>query len=158
MKKKYSLIFICIILSIFFTSCLKQAPNMPVVKKKPNNFYYTSELYKNLKKDDAYSIKLFETNLYKEVEVSKENNETLNNFISSLKTENFISKPEVLKEKPEFQLFIKANDEKYVINIYDEKYISIHPWDGVFSMDYINMEDIHKAYNLYGFCKYILKR
>lgn len=158
-NKKYPLfiiLFMC--LCYFLVGCNIQKPNMPVVQKKPNKFHYTSELYKSISSEEEFKVKLFEPNLHKELDVSREDGNTIKNFIQSLEEDNFVNSPEDLPSAPKYKLFITSKDEKYIINVYDDKLVTIYPWDGVFPMDYINMETMHKAYNLYGFCRYILNK
>lgn len=156
-KKKY-LFTLLIILLISLSGCKKEWIDSPIKNKKPTGFYYTAQLSQFINENDV-EITLFETNLNKDVEVSKGNKETLYKFISSLKKENFLSPKEDLSQKPKYKLFIKLhNEKKYVINIYDETHISLHPWDGIFSMDNITMQDIPKAYNLYNLCEFILNK
>ncbi len=153
----YKFIALIILCSIVFTGCTSKTYNMIIMNKKPSKFYYTSELCKELNETKGFTASIFQVNLHKEVPILKEDLSTIENFFTNLNTENFIDKPEGIKEKPQYKIFIESNNEKFVVNVYDEKYISIHPWDGTFEMDYIDMSDVYKAYNLYGFCKYILK-
>lgn len=156
-KKKY-LFTLIIILLISLSGCKKEWIDSPVKNKKPTTFYYTAQLSEFIN-ENTVEVTLFETNLNKDVEVSKENKETLYKFISNLKKENFLSPKEDLSKKPKYKLFIKLNNEKkYVINIFDEIHISVHPWDGVYLMDNITMEGIPTAYNLYKLCEFILNK
>ncbi|MCM0648485.1 DUF4883 family protein [Clostridium swellfunianum] len=132
--------------------------NFTITKKKPNNFYYTNSLAKNLTLESSIKIKLMDTNFYKEKDLSIEDIDTVRNFTKALKKNNFIEKPKDLPEKPLYKLFFTFNKEKYVINVYSEKYISVYPWDGNYSMDYIDMEGIQPLYNLCGLCKYLIPR
>jgi hypothetical protein len=132
--------------------------NFTIVKKKPNNLYYTNNLLKNITLESSMKITLLDTNFYNEKELSKEDIDTVKNFSKALKKNNFIEKPKDLPEKPSYKLFFTFKKEKYVMNIYNEKYISVHPWDGTYSMDYINMEGVQPLYNIYGLCKYLIPR
>ena len=93
-----------------------------------------------------------DTNFYKELELSKDSITTIKDFVHNLKKVNFIDLPKDLPNKPKFKLYLNFDKEKYVINIYTEKYISIYPWDGDYSMDYIDMTGVYLNYNLYGLC------
>lgn len=149
--KKGSLIilFLLLILSLLgsYTAYLN--------KKKPNNYYYTNLLAKNLTLNKNYEIKVLDNNFYKVEDISEENIKVLLSFINELKKQNFIAKPQTLTVKPKYKFFIKflENNDKFVVNVYDTKYVSIHPWDGNYLMDYITMENIPIRYNLYSLGK-----
>jgi hypothetical protein len=154
---------ILILLPVIFVGCTFKIGsytinNFNVTKKKPNNFYYTNNLAKNLTLESSFKINLLDTNFYKEKELSKEDIDTVKKFTKALKKPNFIEKPKDLPEKPAYKLFFTFSKEKYVVNVYDEKYLSVQPWDGNYSMDYIDMEGIQPLYNLFGLCNYIIPK
>lgn len=126
--------------------------------KKPNNYYYTNNVIKYLTLDSNIKVKLLDTNFYKEKELSQEDIETIKSFSKALKKVNFIEKPKELSRKPAYKLFFTFNKEKYIINVYNEKYIAVYPWDGTYSMDYVDMSGTQNLYNLYGLCKYLIPR
>lgn len=130
--------------------------NFSVTKKKPNDFYYTNNLLKNLTLEKSLKITVLDTNFYKEEELSSEDIEIVKNFGKALSTKNFMQKPKDLPDKVAYKLFFTFNKEKYVINIYNEQYISVYPWDGTYPMDYIDMQGIQPLYNIYSLCKYII--
>ena len=163
LNKKLQYIIILLFVSVIFIGCTIKigsytVNNLTVTKKKPNNFYYTNNLAKNLTLDSSIKINLLDTNFYKEKELSLEDIATVKNFTKALKKSNFIEKPKELPEKPTYKLFFSFSKERYVVNVYDEKYISIYPWDGIYSMDYVDMEGIQPLYNIYGLCKYLIPR
>ena len=139
--------FPLILLIILFTSC-----SNPINKEKGNKYYYTNEVSKHLTLDKNISGHTMDTNFYKEIELSKDSITTIKDFIGNLKSENFVDLPKDLPDKPNYKLYLNFDKEKYVINVYTEKYISIYPWDGDYSMDYIDMTGVHINYNLYGLC------
>lgn len=149
--KKGSLIFLILILIIGIFA----GGSLHLNKKKPNNFYYTNLLAKNLTLYSNYEVKVLDTNFYKTESLSDENIDIMKSFLKELRKPNFISKPVTLNTKPKYKIFFTFYDshEKYVVNIYDEQYISVYPWDGNFSMDYINMKEISPRYNLYSLGK-----
>lgn len=146
--KKGSFIFLALILigSIFFSA------NLYLNRKKPNNYYYTNLLAKNLTLNKNYEVRVLDTNFYKTEHLAKEDIDLIEKFLKELRKPNFISKPVSLDEKPKYKIFFNfpENKEKFVINIYDSEYISIQPWDGEFMMDYISMKNIPLRYNLYS--------
>lgn len=151
--KKGSSIFIILGLIIFILVSTKFHLN----KKKPNNFYYTNLLAKNLTLCTNHKITILDTNFYKTKDLCKEDVKTLKNFLKELRKPNFVAKPISLNTKPKYKIFFSfkgdSNENKYVINIYDDKYISTYPWDGNWEMDYINTKTIPQRFNLYSLCK-----
>ena len=143
---KYSLIPV-IILAFLISSC-----SIPVSREKSSNYYYTNQVSKHLTLDKNISVYIIDTNFYKEIKLSEDSVTTIKDFIHNLKNENFISLPKNLPNKPKYKFYLNFDKEKYVINIYTDKYISIYPWDGDFSMDYIDMTGVYLNYNLYGLC------
>ena len=123
--------------------------------KKTNNFYYTNLLAKGLTLETSYKCSVIDTNYYKEKLLSKEDSDTIKKFTGALDKSSFIDKPIDLPQKPMYKLIIVFSKEKYIINVYNEKFISVFPWDGSFKMDYIDMTKIKVSYNLFGLCKYL---
>lgn len=149
--KKGSSIFIILALILFTLVSSKLHLN----RKKPNNFYHTNLLAKNLTLSNDCKITVLDTNFYKTKKLSKEDIETTKKFLKELRKPNFVARPVSLNQKPKYKIFFsfKNNSNKYVINIYDSQYISTHPWDSSFEMDYINMKTIPLRFNLYSLCK-----
>ena len=103
---------------------------------------------------------LLETNYSTELDVNQVGKDTLKDFFASLSENSFITDKETLinlPEKPIYKLYINIDKEKYVVNIFSEDLVTVHPWDGLFSQDYITMTYSPKAYNLFGLCDYLLK-
>lgn len=132
--------------------------NLSVTKKKPFNFYYTNQLAKNLTLESKVNAKLIDMGFYKEKDLSKEDMDTVKNFLKSLKKENFVDKPKDIPSKPSYKIFFTFSKDKYVINVFNEKYISIYPWDGSYTMDYIDMNGIYSSYNMFKLSKYLIPR
>ena len=148
---------------LFFTLCsfyLMGCSNTNFIsfESKPSSSYYSDELYK-ITKNNKFSLKVLDMNMYKEKTVKDDEKEIINDFIKHLdKSKNYIKVPSDFNEKDiKYKMFIVGNNEKYVINVYNEKYCCIHPWDGIFSEDFITSENIPLYYNLYGFCKYLFQ-
>ncbi|GIM29595.1 hypothetical protein CPJCM30710_22610 [Clostridium polyendosporum] len=154
MSKRILIIFV-VLFSIILSGCNDaQYINF---KKKPNKFYYTEELYKIVSSKD-FTLSAFDTNVYREENPKGKDKDIVINFIKCLSKDNFIDKPSNLPEKPVYKLFISSSETKFVINIYENNIVSIFPWDGMFSEDFINTENIPQAYKLYLFCKYVFKQ
>lgn len=155
--KKIILILISVTLLTNVTGCNIKSTDLPLVTKKANTYYYTNLLSKIIMSDDKCTGMLLETNLHKEVNLTNEGIDIIKGFLKNLKTNNFIQKPSDLPEKPQYRIYINSNKEKYVINVYNEKYSSVQPWDGVYIMDYIDMSNVYTLYNLHGLCKHFFK-
>lgn len=153
--KKWILKFFILFFSIsFFCGCEIKSEDIPISKKKPNNYYYTSLLANCLIETPSLKGTLYELNLHKEKELNKEGFDSVVTFFKALSSKNFISKPADLPQKPQFKVYLSTYKQKFVINIYNEKYITIHPWDGIYSEDYLDIANINARYNLYELCKY----
>ncbi|MBI6873002.1 DUF4883 family protein [Clostridium aciditolerans] len=153
---KKILISLCtlFIISILLVGCNYNFSNINFNKTKPNNFYYTNILAKNLTLESSVKCVILDTNFYKEKELSKENLDTVKSMLKALNKNNFVSKPRDIPEKPIYKMFFTFNKEKLVINVYSEKYLSVYPWDGNYSMDYIDMSSLPISLNLYNLCKF----
>lgn len=151
--KKFSLIIIIILLLLNLTSCRIENPKYINFSTKPNNHYYTDQLENKISNDENFNIYVFDTNLYKEIEVSKEENTIINNFISSLVLENYFDSGTNNKEI--YRIKIVFNDAKYLIKVFDNSMVSIFPWDGNYKEDIISIKDLPLRYNLLDFCNHI---
>ena len=154
--KKYILLLLCVFLSLSLFGCNYKINKNIFSKSKPNNFYYTNLLMSDLSLEDPTEIFALYMNFYKEKDFAKEDLSTFNDFFNSLDKDSFIEKPADLPEKPLYKIFITFNENKYIINLYNENFISIYPFDGDYKMDYIDTSKMYKAYNLYGLCKYLI--
>lgn len=163
LKKIFLYIVIVLLIPLILIGCRVKLGsyiinNFTVTRSKPNNYYYTNNLAKNLTLETEFKVKLLDTNFYKEKDLSKEDVDTIKNFAKSLKKSNFIDKPKELPDKPLYKIFLTFSKDKYVINVYNEKYIAVYPWDGSYTMDYVDMDGIQTLYNLFGLCKYLIPR
>ncbi len=149
---KYAII-VFLLITVLFSSC-----SNPINSKKSNKYYYTNLVAKHLVKDNKINGTVMDTNFYKEINLSSEDISTIKSFIKTLKGNNFINAPKDLPKKPEYKIYLNFQKAKYVINVYNEKYIAIYPWDGNFPMDYIDMTGVYLSNNLYGMCKNIFPK
>ena len=125
-------------------------------KEKPTLTYYTNEIKNKLDNNESFNIKVFDMNVYKYYEVSKDEHTILLEFIDSLSSNNFSS--DIDKTLiPSFKVIIEFSDSKYVINAYSNSLVTIYPWDGIYKEDIISMENVSDYYNIYKFCEYIKK-
>lgn len=155
MKKLLSFILV-IIFTYLFTSCTFNESQYIRPSSKPKADYYTSEIKDKVDKNEEYTIKIFDLNLYKYYEVDKKEHSIIQEFIDSVKKDNYNAE---LQDGliADYKIIIEFSNSKYVINAFNDKLISIHPWDGVYKEDIISMDDIPDYYNLYKYCEYIKK-
>lgn len=156
MKKFLSLLLSMIIL-LTLASCSNGGLKYSLKEKKPNIYYYTDVLVTDIKTHGISNVLVLETNLNKERNLKDDDFSTMISFFNSIKTKNFLKITPDLPKKPEFRFYVTSNGEKYVINVYNERYIGVFPWDGAYQMDYIDMNDVKTLYNLYNLCKYLYK-
>ncbi|MBU3144727.1 DUF4883 family protein [Clostridium sp. CF012] len=156
--KKYILIIICILFSLDLYGCNKKFNKNIFTKAKPNNYYYTSSLMKDLSLEKPTELYALYMNFYKKKDLSVEDLSTFTEFFNSLNNDSFTEKPANLPPKPIYKIFLTFSENKYIINVYNENFISIYPWDGSYKMDYIDTSKMYKAYNLYGLCKYLIPK
>lgn len=148
----------CMFFSLSLFGCKYDFNKTIYMKNKPNNYYYTKLLMKDLSLEKPVELYTLYMNFYKKKDFSKDDLSTFAQFFNSLNNASFISKPANLPDKPLYKIFLTFSVNKYVINIYNEKVISIYPWDGDYSMDYIDTSKMYKAYNLMGICKYLIPK
>lgn len=148
----------CISFSLSLFGCNYNFDKNIFIKDKPNNYYYTKLLMRDLSQEAPVELYALYMNFYKKKDFSKEDLSTFINFFNSLNNASFINKPAGLPAKPLYKIFLTFSKNKYVINIYNERFISVYPWDGDFKMDYIDTSKMYKAYNLYGLCKYLIPK
>lgn len=145
------LIFLCFSLS----GCIFQDPKYINFSKKPCDNYYTSSLYKEFLENSNYSVYIFDTNLYKNIQVNDNEKKITENFIESLSDKDFKTDNNSTEKEP-YRIKIIFNDgSMFLIKVFNEKEISISPWDGNYKEDFINIENVPLAYNLYDFCNHV---
>ncbi|MGL5379927.1 DUF4883 family protein [Clostridium sp.] len=155
MKRYLKLIFLFLFILIL-PGCGLSSPEYIIPKSKPSTHYYTNEIYKKLKNQEAYNIKIFDLDVYKYYDVDSEEHSIMLEFIESLNDKNFEASIEE-DLKPRYKLIIEFEDSKYLINAYNESLISIYPWDGVYKEDVLSLEGVPDYYNVFKFCEYIDK-
>ncbi|MDP4088415.1 MAG: DUF4883 family protein [Bacillota bacterium] len=156
MKKLVSS-FLMLVFLFSFSGCSNSALKYSFQRKKPNNFYYTNALLSQLKDKGFSNVLALEMNLQKEKNLGDADIETVKSFLGSIQAKNFLASCPDLSVQPQFRIYITSGSEKYVINVYNEKYIGIFPWDGSYNMDYLDMSEIKPLYNLYNLCKYLYR-
>ena len=155
MKKLY-LIVITLILILTLNSCNVKNPKYINFSTKPNNHYYTDQLKNKILIDENFTLYVFDTNLYKEMEVSKDENHIIKDFVSSLISDNFFN--EEINTKEIYRLKIVFSDDKYLVKVFENSMVSISPWDGNYKEDIISIKDLPLRYNLLDFCNHIANK
>ena len=154
--KKINFIFIILFLLFTLNGCSFQSPKYINISTKPSNHYYTDELENKILKNENFTLYVFDTNLYKEIEVPIDENIILTNFLSTVVDDNYSNDPIDIKEP--FRLKIVFNDDKYLIKIFNNSIVSISPWDGNYKEDIISIKDLPLRYNLFDFCNHIANK
>ena len=154
---KKTIIFFLILLSITIESCNINHPGYLHFKKKPNIHYYSDNINSNILSNKNYTVYIFNTNFFKKISIEEDDKEILHKFFYYLNNESY-KPPQNIELKEKYQIRLEFEDEKYIINIYDNTLVSVFPWDGIFEKDIIFMDNIPLKYNLYDFCIYIEKK
>lgn len=153
--KKLTYLLLFLFTLVTFSSCNGQDPIKSLKGIKPNDYYYTNNLMEKIKLKKITKCTVVEMNFYKELDIDKENYEKICSFFDKLNMENFMSPLKNNSQKPKYKIFFICENEKYVVNIYDNRYISIYPFDGTYSMDYIDLKNIPDSINLYYLCNFL---
>ena len=138
---------------VSLNGCALQDPKYINLSTKPNNHYYTDELNKKILNNKDFTLYVFNTNLYKSIEVSSDENNILENFIHALIPDNYLN--EVITDKETYRIKIVFKDATFLIKVFNNSTISVAPWDGSYKGDIISIKDLPLAYNLYDFCTHI---
>lgn len=155
--KKISYIFIILLLSINLIGCNLRNYQYINFSVKPNNHYYIDEIKNKILNNKKFTLYVFDTNLYKEIEVPSDENSIFEDFISSLATENYSTEGVNIKEPFRIRLYFNDNDQ-YFVKVFNDSIISVAPWDGVFNEDIISMKNLPLRYNLFDFCNHIANK
>ncbi|AQR96841.1 DUF4883 family protein [Clostridium saccharoperbutylacetonicum] len=153
--KKISSIFIILLLSLTLTGCDFQNPRYINFSMKPSNHYYIDKIKNRILNNYKYKLYVFDTNLYKEFQIPDEEDNIVEDFISSINSDAYTD--ETITSKEPFKLtIIFDNGEKYLIKVFNSSIISVAPWDGVYKEDVISIKDLPLKYNLFDFCNHVL--
>lgn len=151
---------ICLMIIILFSNSLCGCSNTIFIsfESKPSAHYYSDEVMKILN-SGTYTVKVLDMNMYKEETVKDNEKNIILDFLNHVdKNKNYISQPKDISDKNiQYKIFVEGNGQKYVINVYNDKYVCLHPWDGTFTEDFITSDNVPINYNLCGFCRYMFK-
>lgn len=155
--KKISCIFVILLLLTNLVGCNLRNYQYINFSIKPNNHYYIDEIKNKILDNKKFTLYVFDTNLYKEIEVPTDENSIFEDFISSLTDENYSTDGVNIKEPFRIRLYFNDNDQ-YFVKVFNDSIISIAPWDGIFNEDIISMKNLPLRYNLFDFCNHIANK
>ena len=155
MKKLY-LIFITLVLILALNGCAVQDAKYINLSVKPSNHFYTDELKNKILNNETFTLYIFDTNLYKEMEVPSDENLIIESFLSSLVDDNYSTEQIDMKEPYRAKIVFK--DSKYLIKIFNDSTVSISPWDGNYKEDIVSIKELPLRYNLFDFCNHIANK
>ena len=115
-------------------------------------------LSKDFHTEKQIKVSLIDTSYYKNYNFNSDEIKDFYNFLGALKKHNYIKRPKDLPYKPLYRAFFTSSKDKYVLDVYNEKYIAIYPWDGTYEKDFLNISDIPASINPYSLCKYVIPR
>ena len=154
-------LLIILLLVTLLSGCVFNDPKYINFNSKPNLYYYSNEIYKKIKNNESYSLKVFDVNFYEYHDVSEEDLDVLPAFLESLNNDNYVSELDLDDAKVKYKLIIQFDDnsnDKYVINVYDKNTVTLFPWDGNLQEDIITMDNVPARDNIYSFCVYIINK
>lgn len=155
--KKISCIFVILLLFTNLIGCNLRNYQYINFSVKPNNHYYIDEIKNKILNNKKFTLYVFDSNLYKEIEVPAGENSIFEDFISSLTDENYSTEEVNIKEPFRIRLYFNDNDQ-YFVKVFNDSIISIAPWDGIFNEDIISMKNLPLRYNLFDFCNHIANK
>lgn len=163
MIKYFKFLLICLLFPLFTLSCNSNfitTLKSPLKIIKPSKNYYTNILIKTINNSDDLTISIFYSKLGKNKTVPKEYMENINLFLNSLKTDYFLnySTSDINIENPEYRLTVYSNEKStFIIDILNDKYIVVYPWDGSYEPDLINISNLHTRINLFNIIDHLIK-
>ena len=156
---KYLKFIPILLLTVFLNGCVFDDPKYINFKDKPNLYYYSNEVYENLKKDYKYSIRVFDYNFYKYYDVSENDSDIMLSFLQSLTNNNYIEEAPTDITEPLYKIIITFDNSKkstFAVDVYNNNFVSLYPWDGSLEKDNITMDGVPRYDNLYDFCVHIV--
>lgn len=150
-------VLIAIMLVLFLSGCGVNDPKYISLSKKDGNDYYTKELKSKITSNDDFEVKVFDTNMYKHFTVDNNDKQIITEFLKSTTSENFNEPSKDILDNELYRIIITCGDDKYQIKVFSENLATLSPWDGNFTADFINFQNIPIRYNLLDFSNYIKK-
>lgn len=163
MHKYFKIFFICLIFPLFITGCnsnfISTLKN-PLRISKPSPHFYTDNLIRTLKNYENITISIFYPKTGKNKTIPKDYMEQFYSFIDSIKEDYFIDKTisNLNLDSPEYRLTVYVNKKSaFIINLINNKYITIHPWDGTYPPDIIDISSLHTRNNIFNITEFLIK-
>ena len=164
MFKKIKVFLILLIFSFSVISCSKPSFNTissSLKISKPSLDYYTKYLKHSIsKKNNTTHLSILYTKTGKNKSIPVKDIDKFTTFLNSLKPSHFLNTNQKTLEvkDPEYRLtvFINSNPA-FIINIFNYKYINIHPWDGIYNPDFIDISSLQTRTNIYNIVDFIIK-
>lgn len=150
-------IILLTVLTIFL-ACFCGCDNELLHKEKPFNFYYTNLLAGSFVKEKVIKVSLIDTVYYKNYSLNNSEISVLKNFLIHLEKHNYINRPSNLPSKPMYRFFLTFSKTKFVLDVYNKNYVTISPWDGYYSKDFLDITDIPSSCNPYNFSIHAIPR
>lgn len=161
MFKKLVLFVTIIIFPLITISCNKnfiQNISAPIKISKPSKNFYTNSLINSIKNSQNIQISILYSKTGKNKILPDEYMESFNLFLSSIKRDFFVENFSQNAKEPEYKLTISLdNKNSFIINIFDEDIISIHPWDGIYEPDAIDISSLNSKVNIFNIVDFIIK-
>lgn len=154
---KYFKLIIITLLIVSLQGCVFNNPRYINLNSKPNDYYYSNLVYKNLKENKNFTLKVFDCAFYKYYTVDEEDLDILLSFFESLNIDNYLTELDI-QNNPKYELIIEFDNEKFLFNVYDNNSVTLYPWDGNYHEDMISMEGVSPYNNLYSFCTYVINK
>lgn len=164
MFKKIKIFLILLILSFSVISCSKPSFNTissSLRISKPSLDYYTKYLKHSIsKKNNTTHLSIFYTKTGKNKSIPLDYVDKFTVFINSIKSNHFLDTNQITLElkDPEYKITVFINNNPaFIINIFNDKYINIHPWDGIYNPDFIDISSLQTRTNIYNIVDFIIK-
>ncbi len=155
MKAKSILILPTILLCLLSLLYFKVYHNY----EKPLKNYYINRLCSKLDVENETlnntEISLLITNYYKYISLPVEHKQAVISSIKTFENHTFEGEYEFSNKKPLFKYIIKIQGEKYIIDVFDDDFLTVYLWDGKYPKDIITMKDSYPYENLFKLSEYI---
>ncbi len=164
MFKKIKLLLILLLFPVLIMSCNKSFINTisaPLRISKPSANFYTNHLIRTFNNSNNVHISILYTKTGQNKTISEKHMDTFSKFINYIKPINFLdpNKNTINLNDPEYRITISINQKNaFIINVFNKSFLTVHPWDGIYSPDVLDISNFHESINLYNLCEFIIKK
>ncbi|WBW95983.1 DUF4883 family protein [Oceanirhabdus sp. W0125-5] len=127
--------------------------------EKPSNNYYINSLCSKLIIEDETvnnaEISLLITDYYKHISLPDEHKQSVISSLKTFENHTFEGDYELSNKKPLFKYIIKIQGEKYIVDVYNDNFLTVYLWNGKYPKDKITMKDCYPYENLFQISQYI---